>query len=273
MVERARQVMEDFSNKIISERISERSGRGEESPKDLLDILLAASERAKGDTVSFSTKDLRDQMFTFIGAGHETTATTLMWIFYDLSQHPLVLESVLKEIDDVFANKESDKDGAVNERVSYEDINKFSYLLQVIKESMRLHPPVPIMGRTTVDQCQIGEYIIPAGSHLPVCILALHSHPDFWERPDEYIPERFSAARLREKPLHPFQFLPFSAGPRNCIGQRFAQMEVIVVLALILRQYRVSMSVEDLASVRFEETITYQTKNLFCTFTKRAAKI
>lgn len=271
-------------NEIISSKMQKRlqnqsthpSLQYAQEPRDLLDILLDANEGALTDQTNpdskFSFDELRDHSVSFLAAGHETTSSTLLWVFYELHLNPNILQLCLDEVDAVFKEQEM-KNGEVDVMktlgcrdkwgfVCYDDINKFVYLQQVVKETMRFHPSVPALARMNVDACQLGEYLIPPGCVVGVCIMAIHRHKDFWDKPDEFIPDRFSPENTRSTLKHPFQYIPFSAGPRNCIGQRFASMELVALLALTLKNFTFRIDPEAAANIRFEETITFQPKNI-----------
>lgn len=239
--------------------------------KDLLDMLLNLSEPSSNNPPIFSKVTLRDHMLTFIGAGHETTSTALMWTMYELSRHPDVQEKCHEEIDSILGSCDAEH------VISYDMINKFVYLSQVLKETLRLHPPVPILARQNKEDCSVGPYNLSKNHLLVICVLALHRHPDYWTDPQEFLPERWAPSTpdsrfLKEAHKHPFQYMPFSAGPRNCIGQRFAHMEMVVLLAQLLSKYSVSVSKADEEILKFEETVVSQPVNFHCQFQKRVKK-
>jgi len=241
-------------DRIVSKRIESFQKGNIPDLQDLLDIMLQESQ---GSEAKLTKAEFRDHCMTFLMAGHETTSTTLLWIFFELSKNQEILELCHQEIDYVYKSNESCK------YVDYEDLSKFSYINQVVKEALRLHPPIPIFARQTVEGCQLGQYKVPAGAIVSINLLALHQHPDFWENPDSFIPDRFNEKNIKTTIKHPFQFIPFSAGPRNCIGQRFAQMEIIVILVRILSVFTLEpMYPEDEKNISFEETATYQPKNM-----------
>ncbi len=255
--------------------------------EDLLDLLIAASDTSQkfSDRGSKAAKlesklspgDLRDHLMTFLLLGHETCASTLMWILYELCLHPHEQTTCQEEIDSVLFSKKAsamprqnryrgDNEGSAEfppANVTFEDVPRFEYLMQVIKETLRLHPTVPTIARESVNECLLGEYRMRAGCTVVVNSMALHRHPDFWVRPDEFDPDRFSRENQRMTIQHPFQYIPFSSGPRNCIGQRFAQMELIVVLANLLSAFTFSLPPGELRNnVGSEEGFTYRPTSL-----------
>ena len=200
----------ELINKIVAERKQSRgAGAGAEaSPgtdaKDLLDILLNASES------DLSPQYLRDEILTFMGAGHETTATTTMWTLYELCRHPEIRVKVQQEIDGILGSPASADRVQV---IVYDNINKFEYLAAVIKETLRLHPPVSMIGRKNLEDYQLGEYTIRKNSLIGINLLAVHTNPAHWTNPWDYKPERW----LDGTKIHPFQYIPFSAGITSLI--------------------------------------------------------
>lgn len=260
--ERQNKIKEPFArfdillNNIVSDRMKTRSK--DDEIKDLLDILISATN---GDD-SLSLDNMKDQIMTFIGAGHETTSTTLMWIFYELSKHPDILLQITQEVDEILgkgANKKTE--------VAYDDINKFTYMSQVIKETLRMHPSIPALGRVNKEEFQFGEYRMHPNTNIIVSIFALHYNKDYWVEPYVFNPDRFHPDKTLK--MHPFQFVAFSAGPRNCIGQRFANMELVVVLALFLSNFEISMNDDDFNYMSIEETIVLQPRNIWGNFKLR----
>jgi len=258
-----RKALENWMS-LLEDIISQRMEAPNDEPaKDLLDIILRVGKDQK---THLSQREVRDHCLTFLVAGHETTSGTLSWVFYELSRNPAVLELCHKEIDANWCFCKSNNELTV----SHEDIAKCIYLGQVIKETMRLHPTVPVISRRNKEECQLGQYRLPGNTVLSISVLALQRHPSFWEEPELFKPERFAPEAIKNTLKHPFQFVPFSSGPRNCIGQRFAQMEMIVILARILSEFTiVGIDPEDERNIRFEETITYHPNNLKVNFRTR----
>ena len=251
---------------IAREGQVESPGGGAEAgaEKDLLDVLLRASEAES--EVLLSARDLRDHIFTFLAAGTETTATTTAWLLLELCRNPEVQKQVLSELDSVFGTKT--KQGR---KVAYEDIEKLVFLEAVMKETLRVHPPATVVGRECTRDTTLcsSEYTLKKGDTAICVIYSLHHNKEFWDHPERFDPSRFLPANIKKTLKSPWMYLPFSAGPRNCIGQRFARYEVLTVVATLLCNFTVSMSAEASASYRVEETLVRRPVGLRMTFTRR----
>lgn len=193
---------------------------------DLVNMLLSASDPDSGRTMSDG--EIVDNLITFITAGHETTALGLAWTFDLVARHPDVEARVLAEIDAVTG-------GAP---VNTEHVSQLMYTRQVFSEAMRLYPPAPIITRTALQDFQLGEYLIPAGTVLIVPIYAVHHHKSLWSDPEVFNPDRFAPEAAKTR--HRYAFMPFGAGPRVCIGNAFAVMEAIAILAVLLQKMRLA---------------------------------
>ncbi|WP_275791141.1 cytochrome P450 [Pararhizobium gei] len=193
---------------------------------DLVNMLLTAADPESGRMMS--DEEIIDNLLTFITAGHETTALGLAWTFHLLARHPEEEAKVLAEIDAVTSG----------EPLRAAHIGQLVYTRQVFSEAMRLYPPAPIITRTAMRDFRLGTYTIPAGSVLYVPIYAVHRHASLWTEPELFDPERFApdAARAR----HRYAYMPFGAGPRVCIGNAFALMEAVAVLAVLLRAFKLA---------------------------------
>ncbi|TFK15979.1 laccase domain-containing protein 1 [Platysternon megacephalum] len=172
--------------------------------------------------------------YSFFYCGHDTTAAAMNWAIYLLGCHPEAQKKVHRELDEVFGN--SDRP------VTMDDLKKLRYLECVVKEALRLFPSVPFFARTTSEDCHIRGFKIPKATEVVVVPYVLHREPEIFPDPEEFRPERFFPENSKGR--HPYAYVPFSAGPRNCIGQRFAQMEEKAVLAIILRRFWVETSQE-----------------------------
>jgi cytochrome P450 len=198
--------------------------RGDPEPDDLMHRLMAARDPESGQ--SMNDERLVDNLLTFYLAGHDTTAKALTWTLYLLARSPGWAASLEEEIERVTG-------GAP---VAGEHIERLELVRQVVKESMRLYPPVPLMSRQAVADVRIGEHDIRAGSSVLMPIYTIHRHKGRWENPDEFDPTRFAPAR--EEGMPRYQYMPFGAGPRVCIGREFAMIEATAMLATLVRHAR-----------------------------------
>ena len=120
-----------------------------------------------------------------------------------------------------------------------------------------------------MEPCKIDQYTLKPGTSIGISVRSLHHHPDFWDKALEFIPERFSPENIKKTLKHPFQYIPFSSGPRSCIGQRFAQTEAILLFAHLLARFTISITPEDAAAIYFEEKVTCGPKNFFLNLIER----
>ncbi len=196
-----------------------RRAQAEGNPDaDLLSMLMSVRDSATGTGPDDS--QLRNETITFLLAGHETTANALTWTFYLISRHPEVERRLLAELTDVLGGRTP----------TLEDVSKLTYTKLVIQESMRLYPPIWIIERRVIQEDVIGGYTLPAGSAVVISPYALHRHPAFWDRPEEFDPSRF------ESPA-PAAYIPFGAGPRSCIGSEFAMLEAQLITAMVMQSF------------------------------------
>jgi cytochrome P450 len=206
---------------VVYEMIAARRAAGEPST-DLLSMLVYARDPETGETMN--DRQLRDEVMTLFLAGHETTADALAWTVYLLGQHPAAARRLEAEVDAVLDGRPP----------TLADVPRLSYTLMVFQEAMRLYPPGWVISRTPRQDDTIGGYHIPAGSTVIVSQYVLHRHPDYWDRPARFDPERFAD---RGKPA----YFPFAAGPRVCIGNNFALLEARLALAMVAQRYRLSL--------------------------------
>ncbi|XP_071111836.1 cytochrome P450 4F6-like [Haliotis cracherodii] len=190
---------------------------------DFLDILLKARDE---DGVGMTTGEIQNEVDTILFEGHDTTASAISWTLYSLAQHADYRRRVQTELDGVLNDRDS---------VTWGDLPTLEYLTLCLKESLRYHSPVPFIARQTEDVVNIGGVTLPTGTIVAVSIYNLHRHPDIWEEPDVFRPDRFHPDNMAK--IDPFSFVPFSAGPRNCIGQNFAMNELKVVIGRILQRF------------------------------------
>ncbi|WP_080054920.1 cytochrome P450 [Spirosoma aerolatum] len=192
---------------------------------DLLSMFLTAEDEETGERMS--DQQLRDECVTLFSAGHETTAISMAWTLYLLSQHPNIQERVQTECRQVLG------DSALPSPQAFRSL---TYTMQVIQESLRLYPPAWIMSRLAFQDDHIGPYTIPSGDTALVSPYLLHRDPDNWPDPDRFDPDRFVAGGLKDQ-LHSYAYLPFGGGPRLCIGNQFALMEMQILLGMLARDF------------------------------------
>jgi cytochrome P450 len=191
---------------------------------DLVARLVAARDPETGRAMDAAR--IVDNLLTFYLAGHETTAKAIAWTLYLLTRSPAWTAALVEEIEAVTG-------GSAIEAAHLERLERVQ---QVVKESMRLYPPVPMMSRQAVADVKLGDRTVVAGTSVLIPIYAIHRHTTRWDRPHEFDPARFEAARERAIPR--YQYMPFGAGPRICIGMSFAMMEATAVIATLLQQVR-----------------------------------
>jgi cytochrome P450 len=194
--------------------------------EDLVSMLIDARDQ---DGARLTDKQVRDETISFFIAGHATIAAALTWTWYLLSTHPESWRRLKAEVDEVLGDRPP---GAA-------DLPRLRYAGMVVQEAMRLYPPVYLLLRRALADDEVGGYRIPAGADLAVCPYVTHRHPGFWDNPEGFDPERFAPelAGLR----HRMAFFPFSGGPRRCIGEGFAQLQLPLVVAMVSQRYRLSL--------------------------------
>lgn len=219
---RARRQMDAYIATLIAERRRGGADRG-----DLLSMLVAAQDDGHG----MSDRQLRDELVTVLMAGHETTAVGLSWTWYLLSQHPEVEEKLHQELHDVLG--EGTGGSSASRAPTVGDLPRLSYTRSVFAESMRLYPPAWVIERRALGPFEAGGYTIPAESLVLVSQYNIHRDPRWWPEPERFNPDRWSV-----EPSPKFSYFPFGAGTRICIGEQFAWMEGVLVLATLARRWR-----------------------------------
>ncbi|NP_001295967.1 probable cytochrome P450 4d14 precursor [Musca domestica] len=231
-------IMHDFTDKVINERRealqksidsgtyqagSSVDEMGIKKRMAFLDVLLQSTVGGK----PLTNKDIREEVDTFMFEGHDTTTSGICFTLYLLSRHPDVQQKVLEEIHSVIGE---DKE----KPVTMKDLQELKYLDCVIKESQRLYPSVPTIGRVTEQDVVINGVTIPANTNITLLMYAAMKDPDYFPKPEEFLPERFMNT---EDKINPFAYVPFSAGPRNCIGQKFAMAEMKSTVSKMVRHF------------------------------------
>jgi cytochrome P450 len=222
--EKARDFLDQLIYKIIAERRASKEDKG-----DLLSMLLLAQDEDGGTGITasggMSDKQIRDEALTLFLAGHETTANALMWTWYLLSENPTAADKVYDEVDRVLEGR----------LPTFDDLPRLKYIESVFAEAMRLYPPAWNIGRRVKTDYAIGDYRVPAGSILLMSPWVVHRDPRWFPDPDRFNPERW-AFQGDERPK--FSYFPFGGGTRVCIGERFAWMEGVLLLATVAQQWR-----------------------------------
>lgn len=220
------ETLDNIVYSIINERRKQIADSSTETG-DLLSMLLTARDAETGE--GMSDKQARDEVMTLLLAGHETTAISLMWTLYLLSQHPDVEQRLHTELDTVLGGHAPTVDR----------LNELPYNRMVIQEAMRLYPPAFGITRHAIADDEIGGYYVPANSIIFLSAHYTHRHPEIWEDPERFDPERFTPKRSASRPR--FAYFPFGGGPRICIGNTFALMEAQLVLATIAQHYQLRL--------------------------------
>ncbi|KAF8783292.1 Cytochrome P450 4c3 like protein [Argiope bruennichi] len=192
----------------------------------LMDLLLEHHIQTK----DLTEEDIREEADTFAFEGHDTTSMAVCWALYLIGLHKDVQDKIHEELDQIFGDD-------LERHVTMDDLKDMTYLDRVFKESQRIYPSVPIVARRVSEDTTICGYRIPKGSSCAVAIYQVHRDERMYPNPEKFDPDRFLPEKTASR--HPYAFIPFSAGPRNCIGQRFASMEEKIVVATILRYYTV----------------------------------
>ena len=222
--QRERQAITEL-HRMMDRIISERQANFEDTGDLLSMLLLARDEDGKG----MSNEQLRDEVTTLFIAGHETTATALTWAMYSIATNPEVEARLMQEID-----------GLNGETPSFDHLRQLTYTEQVIKEAMRLYPPTWSFPRQVAEPVEIGGYQLSKNSLVQLYPYLTHRDPRWFADPEQFNPDRFSAEN--ETRIPKYAYFPFGGGPRVCIGNSFAMMEMQLILATVLQRYRLSLA-------------------------------
>ncbi|CAG9854206.1 unnamed protein product [Phyllotreta striolata] len=231
---KALKVLHSYSEAVIDQKMQEMNdsteNQSEQSEDDIgikkkvsfLDLLL----RATCDGKPLSKADIRDEVDTFMFAGHDTVASTISFTLHALANNPSVQQKTLEEQIEMFGDIKSAKP-------TYADLQDMKYLDMVIKESMRMYAPVPLFVRKTTEEFEWEGNVFPKDLTITIFPYLIHRSEEYYEDPMKFIPERF----LDVDGKHPYRFIPFSSGPRNCIGQKFAMAQLKSILSKIVRNF------------------------------------
>ncbi len=218
---KAQRVIESVVRRVVEER------RKQAEPKrDLLGMLMAAQDETSGE--GMSDRQLMDELLTITLAGHETTANALSFAFYLMASHPDVASRAREEARAVLGDRAP----------ALGDLPAMPYIKAVIEETMRLYPPAWVVERFSLEQDEVGSYTIPKGSIVAVSPYALHRNPRYFPEPERFDPTRF----LEPDPARPkLAYMPFGGGPRFCIGNAFAMMEMQLIVPMVLARFELAL--------------------------------
>ncbi|XP_072759258.1 cytochrome P450 4C1-like isoform X2 [Anoplolepis gracilipes] len=236
----ARQSQNNFAK---SENEDDKIDIGKRKRKAFLDLLLDQNEK---DEAPLTDDELRAQVDTFMFEGHDTTAVAITWTLFLLGNNLEHQEKVHEELEKVFKDSETP--------ANVKELSQLKYLDRIIKETLRLFPSVPMITRKLAEDVKMGDYMLPKGTTVLAAIGLTHTNPEVWPDPEKFDPDRFLPENSKHR--NPYAYIPFSAGPRNCIGQRFALLEQKTILTAILRKWR-------LKSVKTMDVIEYSAALIF----------
>jgi cytochrome P450 len=231
--QRAKKKLDSIVYNMIKEHRDNES-KGTNQP-DLLYTLLQAQDTEAG-IGRMNDSQLRDEVMTIFIAGHETTANALTWTFYLLSQHPTEEARLNEELSSVLASTKDDNTSNDRRIPTIEDIPKLVYTEKILRESMRLYPPVWTIARQAINDYKIDKYVIPAGSIILMSQYVMHHNPHYFSDPDLFYPDRWTREVKLQLPR--FSYFPFGGGIRGCIGEPFAWMEGMLLLATVCQEWK-----------------------------------
>lgn len=212
---------------VVMEIIRERR-RNPSQSDDLLSMLMDATDEATGQRMS--DFELLNEIITLFNAGHDTTATSLAWTWYLLGLHSEIAENMRAEVDTVLQNGEP----------TFEKLPKLEYTRRVFDESLRLCPPgMGLAPRAALEADEIGGYAIPKGSVMNIAFYFTLRHPEFWENPEQFDPDRFLPKQIANRSK--YAYMPWGAGPHVCIGKSFAVMESVMILSAIAQRFQIKL--------------------------------
>ncbi|XP_055616094.1 cytochrome P450 4c3-like isoform X2 [Toxorhynchites rutilus septentrionalis] len=240
------EVLHEFSDRVVRERKIELEKRrqahvdinqnelpleddesvGQKKQLAFLDLLIEGSLDGNG----LSDLDIREEVDTFVIGGHDTTAAAMAWILLLLGTNQAIQDRVISEIDQIMG-------GDRERQPTMQELSEMKYLECCIKETLRLYPSIPLIARRLNEDVRIHDYTIPAGTTVMIVVYQLHRDSTVFSNPDKFNPDNFLPENCHGR--HPYAYIPFSAGPRNCIGQKFAILEEKMVLSTVLRKFRI----------------------------------
>ncbi|GAC1453793.1 MAG: cytochrome P450 [Ktedonobacteraceae bacterium] len=235
-------VLRSRIHKLIEERRADSQDRN-----DFLSVLLHSKDE---DGSHMNEEQVIDEALTLFGAGHETTATALAWVWYLLASHPDIYKKVQEEVDTVLQGRAP----------TYADLARLPYCLQVFKETIRLYPPAYVISRAPLHNVNIDGYVVHKGKDIVfVSPYTIHRRPDYFPEPEKFDPERFMPEN--EKKLPRYAYMPFGAGPRVCIGNHFAMMEGHLLLSTLAQRIEFALVPDQTIEPDPLKTVTIRPRN------------
>jgi cytochrome P450 len=208
-------------------------------------MLLRAQDEDDGGVMN--DRQVRDEAITLFLAGHETTANALTWTWYLLAQHPAIARKLHAEIDSLLRGRLPVPD----------DLPKLEYTRRVFAEGMRLYPPGYLIGRTAIRDSEVDGYVIPRGALVLVCPFITHRNAEYFPEPTKFDPDRWAPEQQRDR--HKFAYYPFGSGPRTCIGEPFAWMEGVFLMAVLAQHWE--FEIEPDHPVEYDPQVTLRPKH------------
>ena len=256
---KAKKELDSLVYQLIADRRRREQGYnniGKSHDEDLLSRLMEAqdSDSPINNQEKMSDKQVRDEVMTIFIAGHETTSNALTWTFYLLSQNQDIETKLHNEIDSVLGHSICNNIGRTP---TADDIPKLQYTEKVLRESMRLYPPVWTIGRRVENDYSVGEYTIPAGSSILMSQYVMHHNPRYYKEPYQFNPDRWTEEFKSRLPR--FCYFPFGGGIRGCIGEPFAWIEGILIIATIAQKW--SMCLLPSHRIKLDPAITLRPKH------------
>lgn len=261
------EILHGYARKVIRERKAqlENSVKVELSEEDklmgkkerlaFLDLLLEANRNNQ----ALTDEEIREEVDTFMFTGHDTTTVTVCWVLFVLGNYPKIQEKVHEELDSIFHGEERE--------ITPEDINNMKYLERVVKETLRVYTIVPGIARNLTKEIEIDGHPIPSNVMVIMHLYELHKDPEQFPNPDVFDPDRFLPENSQKR--HPYSFIPFSAGPRNCVGQKFGMRNSRCLVAALLRKYKVKSETSPEEVQCFNEIVLRPQNGLRIAFEER----
>ncbi|KYM99110.1 Cytochrome P450 4g15 [Cyphomyrmex costatus] len=206
---------------------------GEKKRQAFLDLLMEAGQNGS----ILTDEEVKEQVDTIMFEGHDTTAAASSFFLSIMGCHPDIQEKVIQELDDIF--------GDSDRPVTFQDTLEMKYLERCLMETLRMYPPVPIIARTIKTDLKLasGDYTIPAGSTVVVTTFKMHRQPHIYPNPEVFNPDNFLPEKTANR--HYYAFVPFSAGPRSCVGRKYAMLKLKIILSTIMRNYRIKSDIKE----------------------------